>query len=245
MSARRLIRVLGPIDVLTPDGPRNVGGEHVRTLLGALVVGAGRAVPTTYLADVLWGATPPRSADNTLQSYVSRLRSVLGRDAITRTDHAYRLDVDADEIDAARFEALVAEAGDPASGAETRRSRSRSALQLWRGRPFGDQADHEAFRLEAYRLDELRVLAMELAIAADLELGHDELVVGELESLVEEHPYREHAWHLLIEALIGAGRRIEAARACGRLREQLEDAGISPGHELEELEHRVLHEERS
>ena len=66
-----------------------------------------------------------------------------------------------------------------------------------------------------------------------------ELVIGELEAFIEEHPYRERAWYLLIESLARSGRRIEAAAACDRLREQLNEAGVVPGAELESLDRRV------
>ena len=117
---------------------------------------------------------------------------------------------------------------------------SREALGLWRGRPFGDLADDEGFRLEAYRLDELRLVAMELSLEADLALGRHELVVGELESSVEEYPYRERLWLLLIEALALGDRRVEALRTCARLRDVLADVGIEPGAEVSALEHRIL-----
>ena len=239
MQRGQVIRILGPIDVETPDAVVKIGSLHARALLGVLVISAGRAVPIAYLHEVLWGAEPPRTAANTLQSYISQLRGILGAEAIISEDHSYVLDVGADEIDALRFERLVAGALTPGAEAEHRRDACRTALAMWRGRPFGELADDEAFRLDAYRLDELRVTAMETAIAAELELGRHDLVVGELETFVEEHPYRERAWYLLIEALTRAGRRIEAAHSCGRLREQLAEAGVAAGSELDALERRL------
>ena len=81
---------------------------------------------------------------------------------------------------------------------------------------------------------------MELNISADLELGRHELVVGELESAVEEHPYREPLWYLLIDALARGGRRVEALRTCTRLRHVLREVGVSPGAELDLHERRIL-----
>ncbi len=234
------IRVLGPIDVETSEGTESVGGRRARSVLGALVVSAGHAVPTDYLCDVLWGDDPPPSADNTLQSYISGLRHVLGHDVIVRTDHSYELDVDVVAIDALRFEELLTRATVARDDPVESRRLCREALALWRGRPFGDLADHEAFNLEAYRLDELRLAAMELMLEADLALGRHELVVGELESAVEEHPYRERLWSLLIEALARDDRRVEALRAVGRLRKILREVGIGVGEEITALEHRIL-----
>ena len=94
MKRHQSVRVLGPIDAVTRVGVVSVGGSRPRALLGALAVAAGRAVPADHLREVLWGDHPPPSADNTLQSYISELRHVLGADAIQRIDHAYELDLD-------------------------------------------------------------------------------------------------------------------------------------------------------
>ncbi len=232
--------MLGPIDVMTRVGAVSVGGPRARALLGALVVGAGRAVPIDHLREVLWGDSPPHSADNTLQSYVSDLRAVIGPQAIVLTDHSYELDLDEVGIDAVRFERLLREATGMRDDPDECWKLCHEGLGLWRGRPFGDLADDEAFVLEAYRLDELRVAAMELSLEADLALGRHERVVGELENAVEEHPYRERLWYLLIEALALGDRRVEALRTCGRLRRLLADVGVESNEEVSALERRIL-----
>ncbi len=236
----QMIRVLGPVDVLTASGPVAVGGRHARALLGALAIGAGHAVSIDHLYEVMWGDHPPPSAYNTLQSYVSHLRHIIGAEAIIRVDHSYELSADAKNIDAMEFERLVNTASELRENPEHCQRICRDALALWRGRPFGDLADEEGFRLEAYRLDELRLLAMELVLEADLLLGHDELVVGELESAVEEHPYRERLWYLLITALARSGRRVEALRACKRLRSELAEVGLAPTDQLDSMEQEIL-----
>lgn len=103
-----------------------------------------------------------------------------------------------------------------------------------------DSSGCSPFRLEVCRLDELRLAAMELSIEADLAMGHDELVVGDLESAVEEHTYRERLWFLLIEALAMGGRRVEALRRCAELRRVLGEVGIGPGDAIAELEQEIL-----
>lgn len=235
-----LIRVLGPVDVVTPDGARSVGGRQARAVLASLAIGAGHAVTVDALRQTLWCDAPPASADNTLQSYISDLRHLLGGGAIKRVDHAYELDVDGQNIDAVRFETLLGRAILAKDDPEECSRLCREALRLWRGRPFGELADDERFRPEAYRLDELRLATMELSIEADLALGNHELVVSELEVAIEEHPYREHLWHLLIEALAAHGRRVEALRACQRLREVLAEVGVQAGDELLSLEQQIL-----
>lgn len=240
MNPGQLIRVLGPIDVLTPTGPVSVGGVRARSLLGALVIGVGHAVPIDHLHEVIWGDDPPVSVDNTTQSYISHLRGILGTEAIVRFDHSYALAVGPADIDALLFERQLAEAVEARDDPEACRRLSREALRLWRGRAFGDLADDEPFRLEGYRLDELRLAAVELNLEAELALGRHELVVGELMVAVEEHPYREHLWHLLIRALASSDRRVEALRECARVRRILAEAGVQPGEKLVDLEHEIL-----
>ncbi len=238
------IRVLGPIDVETVDGPRSVGGRNARRLLGALVIGAGRAVSADRLKWAIWGDTPPRSADGSLQTYIARLRAVLGAETIERADHSYRLVVDRSQVDAIRFEDLVVAATDLEHDPHRCVDVCREALNLWRGDPFGDFVDDEPFGLESARLAELRTTVMETALGCELALGHHEIVVAELESAVEEHPYRERLWYMLIEALARDERRVEALRAVGRLRSTLAAAGLEAREDLDDLELSVLRGDR-
>lgn len=240
MQREDVIRVLGPIDLLTETGAQSIGSRHCRALLGVLVLGAGQAVSIDRLRSGLWGDTPPRSADNSLQTYVSRLRHVVGGDALLHADHAYRLAVERDQIDALRFEDLLMRATELRSEPQRCQALCREALALWRGDPFGDLCDDEAFRLEARRLEELRLGVMELDLEAELALGNHEIVVAELESAVEEHPYREHLWYLLIEALVRSDRRVDALRACHTLGRALGEVGVDAGDELRRIEDRIL-----
>ncbi len=239
MPSPYMVRVLGPIDIETPDGVVEVGGHHPRFVLGVLAVSVGRTVPIDRLVDLLWGDAPPVCARGTLQSYVSRLRSLLGRDAIRLVDHGYVFEADLDELDALRFEARVRTAvacEDPLAA----RAACHEALSMWRGVPFGDLSDRDPFRLEAIRLNELRLVAMETQVDADIRLGHSDLVAGTLEAAVEENPYRERLWHLLIKALAQQGRRVEALRACADIRRLLVEVGLQPGDEIARLEELIL-----
>jgi DNA-binding SARP family transcriptional activator len=90
--------------------PLALGGAKQRTVLALLILHRGELVSTDRLIDELWGESAPPTAAKTLQGYVSRLRKVLGADALQTQGHAYRLAVEHDAVDAARFERLVAEA---------------------------------------------------------------------------------------------------------------------------------------
>lgn len=242
MSGFRMVRVLGPIDLLTADGVHPVGGRQLRSTLGALVVGLGHAISSEQLIDIIWRNDPPASAPSTLQSHVSRLRHVLGSSAIEREDHTYTLRLEPDRVDACVFERLVGEAASMESDPTARRRICDEALGMWRGTPFGDMADEDPFRLEALRLDELRVFAMELRLTADLALGRADLVVGPLEAAVDEYPYRERLWLLLIEALAREGRRVEALRTAERLHHALGTVGLEVGAALRRLEDDIVND---
>lgn len=57
---------------------------------------------------------------------------------------------------------------------------------------------------------------------------------------MQENPYRERLWYLLIDALARDGRRVEALRACTDLRRILRQAGLEGGVHLDVLEDRIL-----
>lgn len=235
----RMIRVLGPVDVVTAVGTHSVGGRRPQMILAALALTVGHCTTVDHLVDVLWPSGPPDHAVSTIQSYVSRLRHLLGKDAIRSVDGSYLLDIDVEGLDALKFERLVRAARGEADPAAVR-ALCREALALWRGVPIGAPSREDPFRTEALRLDELRVLAMELALEAELSLGRSDLVVGELEAIVQENPYRERLWYLLIDALARDGRRVEALRACSDLRRILGEVGLEASSHLEVLEDRIL-----
>lgn len=239
MKPDHIIRVLGPIDVWRPDGALEVGGHNPRVLLGALVVSVGRTVSAEHLIDVVWGNEPPPCARGTLQAYVSRLRRLLGSESIRLADHGYVLDASNEQIDALRFERLVRTAHESADPARVL-VLCQEALRMWRGVPFGDLADLDPFRLEAIRLDEMRMVAMEIQVEAELQLGDHDLMIGLLEAAVREYPYRERLWHLLIDALGHQGRRVEALRTSHELRDLLRGVGLEVGPALVDLEDRIL-----
>lgn len=238
-----MARVLGPIDVVTVDGVVSIGSRLERALFAALALSANHAVSSDQLAEILWGSEPPPSRDNTLQTYVSRLRTTLGGERIATESNSYVLRVADDELDALVFNTLVAKAAagrnDPAGCLE----RCESALSLWRGVPFGEFNEEDPFRLEAIRLDEIRLFASELRLQSEIALGNESMVVGSLEALVEEYPYRERLWHLLVVALSLSGRRVEALRACTDLREILAKVGLEPTAAIRRLEDEILAEE--
>ena len=84
------------------------------------------------------------------------------------------------------------------------------ALTLWRGPPLADFA-YEAFAQEEIaRLEELRLAATELRVDAELASGQHAGLIGELETLVKRHPFRERLRAQLILAFYRSGRQTES-----------------------------------
>jgi DNA-binding SARP family transcriptional activator len=234
------VRVLGPIEVVTGQGPVAVGGRNQRAVLVGLVLSLNRAVSTETLAWMVWGDSPPKSAHATLQTYVSHLRQVCG-DCIECGDDSYTLQLDPASVDLVAFERRVAAARrliatDPA----TARATCMEALDLWRGDPFGVLHDEESVAVEGHRLEELRLETLELRLEADISLDDCDAAVGHLEAATEDHPYRERLWYLLMIALARTGRRVDALRAYRRLSELLAETGLEPSEELRRLEGDVI-----
>lgn len=235
-----MVRVLGPVDVQTTDGPVVPGGPLERTLLAALALSVNHAVSSGQLAEILWPDGAPATRDNTLQTYVSRLRHIMGADRVRSVDHSYELELAPDELDALAFDQLVLDANALRSDPDRCLDRCRSALRLWRGVPFGELAEYDPFRLEAIRLDEARLFAVELQLECQILLGSEQIAVGALEALAMEYPFREQIWRLLIAALALSGRRTEALRSCQELRSRLAEVGLVPIIGIRELESAIL-----
>ena len=240
-------RVLGPVEAVRDGDAVALGGPRQRVLLALLLVGAPRPVPLDRLADELWHGEPPDGAPTTLRAYVSKLRAVLGADAaITSSTAGYALDVGGNAVDANRFERLAREGHEALERGATRRAATRlaQALELWRGHPFAGLNDEGALRLEAQRLEDLRLSAFEDRIEADLSLGQDAQLIDELERLVGEFPYRERLWRQLMLAMYRAERQADALAAYRRARAVLdEELGLEPGEELQRLEQAILRHE--
>jgi predicted ATPase/DNA-binding SARP family transcriptional activator len=241
--------ILGPFEVADDDGREvALGGPKQRSVLAILLLHAGDVVSGDRLIDGLWGERPPATATKTLQVYVSNLRKALGEGVLVTRRGGYALEAGDADIDSARFQALVEEgrralrAGDPSAAAD----RLRESLALWRGPPLAEFAYEPFAQGEILRLEELRLTAVEDRIDADLALGDDALLVGELAALVREHPLRDRLAGQLMLALYRGGRHREALDVYRELRERLRDElGLDPSHALRDLERLILSQDSS
>ncbi|PZS38884.1 MAG: AfsR family transcriptional regulator, partial [Pseudonocardiales bacterium] len=233
--------ILGPLRARQGQQPVQLSAPMPRMLLGVLLTRANTPVPVDLLVDALWaGERDPRAAKK-LQLHVHRLRRVLGDPGRIRFDNGgYTLRVDSGELDAERFESALADSTDikePARAVGV----LRTALQLWRGDPFGDITDLPLLRAEADRLTERRLAGLAALYRAELACGHANAIIPELAELAARHPMREQLQGLLMTALYQAGRQAEALEVYHRTRSALvEQLGLEPGNELQRLERAIL-----
>jgi DNA-binding SARP family transcriptional activator len=237
------VHVLGPVEASADGRSLPLGGAKPRAVLAMLGLEANRTVPADHPIEGLWGEHPPASAAKIVQTYVWRLRTVLGEECgaeIVTRGRGYELRIDPDAVDARRFERLLAaasradEAGEPADAA-------RQALALWRGPALSDVIDAPFAAPEARRLEELRVEAAELAVEADLAAGRHQDVVAELDALIAEHPLRERLHGQRMLALYRCGRQADALAAYREARSTLvEEIGVEPAPALQRLHEAIL-----
>ena len=241
-------RILGPLEIEGDDGTITLAGAKQRVLLALLLLHANEVVSTATLIELLWTEAPPADAAKALQMHVSRLRRALDADVLQTLPGGYLLEVDPAEFDLRRYEELAAAgrellAQGDAAGA---RGTLTEALELWRGTPLAEFAANPLARREAARLEELHLATLEDRIDADLALGAHGQLVGELEALVARNPLRERLRAQLMLALYRAGRQADALAAYREARRALVDElGIEPGRQLQELEQSILRQDGS
>ncbi|MEU5366922.1 tetratricopeptide repeat protein [Streptomyces sp. NPDC005925] len=246
---------LGPLELWHDQRQHKLGTRLQRGLLAVLVHARGEPVGVDTLMDRLWNGEPPRSAPDTLQSYVSRLRGRLGqavrddRAGIDRTSsRQYRLRVDPAVIDLVRVERLR----EDASAAALRGERDdavtmlRTAESFWRGEPLPEFTGSTWADSVRARLAEDHRRVREERIQLELDAGRHADLIGELRELAEQNPFAQRVIGALMLALYRSGRHDEALHAYRVTRAALsEDQGIEPDTELQDLHLRMLEQDRS
>ncbi|WP_148616530.1 AfsR/SARP family transcriptional regulator [Nocardioides rubriscoriae] len=244
------IRLLGPIEVATPDGIVALGPPRQRAVLAMLALAAGEVVSTDRLVDGLWAEAPPNNPLAALQVFIHGLRKTLrgatGQELVSRDAPGYRLTVGPGATDVARFLDLHRQAREARTAGRMGDARDRleEAERLWRGPALADVLSAPFAQAEAVRLDELRLSAQEDAYDVRLALGEHAAVVDPLARAVDDHPMRERFWGQLMTALYRSERQGEALAAYSRARDQLADElGIDPGSALQALELAILRQD--
>jgi DNA-binding SARP family transcriptional activator len=235
-------KILGPLEVRAGDREVRCKGAKQRLLLSVLLLNANEVVSSDRLVDLVWGDRPPTTS-KALQMHISQLRKLLEPGVLVTRSPGYELRVGERELDMRRFEVALEEgrAALAANRAADAQRVLRDALALWRGPPFADLTFEESLQGDIARLEELRLVTLEARVDADLALGNHVDAIPELEQLAAAHPTRERFRCQLMLALYRSGRQAEALELYRDTRATLvEELGIEPGRELQELEARIL-----
>jgi DNA-binding SARP family transcriptional activator len=232
------VLVLGPMQVVVGGVHRDLGATARSAVLARLVMARGRSVMVEQLAEDVW---PSRAADAgcRLRVVISRLRDVIGKQAIVQSHGGYALALDLVDLDLVRFERLAAACtGDP----DRRLDAFDEALALWRGSPFDGLEQYPFLEAEIERLDMLHDRLMDERFGLLLDNGAGTELIGELELALRDRPLNEYRCAALMTALYRAGRQVDALAVLRRTADRLRDEyGLSPGPQLREIERQVLH----
>lgn len=237
-----VLRILGPVRVLTADGWSAPCSAQLRLLIGLLAWQGGRVVPVEELIDGIWGSGPPRSARASLQSLVTRLRHLLEQvpeAALARCGDGYRMELAEGAVDVDRFRSL------------SRRARSASgpaaielfdaALALWQGKALADVCDTDEVRTIRQGLSREHMSAVQARLACLLECGRLGEAAAELPEAAARYPLDEGIAGMLMTTLFRSGQRADALRVFRQLRLRLDiELGVEPGSELQRLHQRIL-----
>ncbi|WP_433158915.1 BTAD domain-containing putative transcriptional regulator [Kribbella sp. CA-247076] len=223
------IRLLGPFEIFRDGPPVTLPGRKVRALLAILALNCGRTVPFDVLGRAVWSDDPPQRLRGSLQTYVGRLRRVLGDETVVTEPTGYRLDASPDCVDVLRFRRLLD------------RSEYDAALAIWRGDPFGEPLSAWFEEHETPVLLELYLTACERRIDREAPTGEHIRRLPELHELTARFPLRETLWQRLLTTLADAGRQAEALDRYEALRTRLADElGADPSPELQAIHQSLL-----
>ncbi|WP_068182446.1 BTAD domain-containing putative transcriptional regulator [Mycobacterium sp. UM_CSW] len=244
--------VLGPL-LMTSHGVRvPVGAPKQRAVLAMLLINRNRPVSVDSLINAVWDEDPVPAARTSIQAHISNLRRLL-RDAgadpyqvLASAPPGYQLSVADADCDLGRFMAAKL-AGNQAAAAGRFEDASRQfslALGEWRGPVLDDLRDYAFVDAFATALMEENVATHTARAEAEIACGRAGEVIGELEALTAEHPYREPLWAQLITAYYVTERQSDALGAYRRLKTALaEGLGIDPGRTVSALHERILRQE--
>jgi DNA-binding SARP family transcriptional activator len=241
-------RVLGSVGAWSDERRLLLGGPQQVKLLAFLLLSANRATSADELIDAIWGAERDGAAKR-LHMGVLRLRKALapldGPDGsrVRTVSGGYLLELGSGDLDAGVFTQRVRDGRRALEGGDPARASAllTGALGLWRGPPLAEVAFEDFAQAEIRRLEELRLVALETRIEADLQLGRDAELIAELDTLLVEQPTRERLAGQLMLALYRAGRQTQALDVYQRTRTHLaREVGLEPGPTLRRLQTQIL-----
>ena len=224
------IRLLGPLEVSGPDARQiEIPSKPQRRLVSALALHVGSVVRGATLEDRL------DLSAGALRTSISRLRRLLGPDALTTTPPGYALDA---RVDVTEFDRLTALA--PSLHDDAARSVLEQAMCLWRGPPLDEFSSDPWAAAAVARLHEVWATAVEDLAVLQLDAGETSIALAGIRSLIDDDPYRDRPQALLLRALCEAGRRTEALRSFQTYRRLLlDDIGTEPSRSVNALDRTI------
>ncbi len=240
--------ILGPLCVRMGGAEIPIAAAKLRVLLAVLLLRTPQPVTIDELTDLLWEERLPRKTRAALNTYVGRLRQMLGPlgGRIRTVPLGYVIDLHTDELDLARFLRLrVIGQAKAAEGSHAAAAKAlRSALGLWRGEPLADVASSRLQRDDGHVLTQLRVSVWEACLDAEIADGRPQDVLADLAQLLAAYPLHERFHEQLITALHRTGRRADALAAFQATRATfVEELGVEPGTALQRLQQAILTED--
>lgn len=239
-------RILGSLELAAGSRRLDLGGTRQQIVVATLLLSANRVVTMDRLLEAIYGEDLPPTCRAQAQISISALRRVFAphsSEAIISTHtHGYVIKVEEGQLDAERFEQLVAAARAARDSGQLDRAVAsyRDALRLWRGPAF-DGIESQLIRAAASRLDELRITTNEDRLQLELYLGRHHELIGEFTGLIEEFPLRERLRGQLMLALYRCDRTAEALQVYQQARQtMIDELGIEPSDRLQQLEHAIL-----
>ncbi|HEY7552826.1 MAG TPA: BTAD domain-containing putative transcriptional regulator [Hyphomicrobiaceae bacterium] len=202
------LSLLGRFELSGPDGPIDLTSKKLAALLAFLACTAPQAHSRDKLMTLLWGSHFDAQARQNMRQALTRLRRVLGEDALVGSGESVSLQPGVFACDVARFEALVADGS---------RDALDGAVSLYRGRLLADIAIPEETWTEwienqRQRLEGLALDAMVKLGAQELAAGNHEPALKSASRAIEISGLREDAHRLVMRALAAGGRKSDALK---------------------------------
>jgi DNA-binding SARP family transcriptional activator len=241
------VQICGPL-AIERAGERldqNLPGRQGRLLFAYLVLNRHRLIARDELAEALWLEPDPEVVDARLNPLLSKLRRILGADAVEgRSTLRLRLPEARVDLEAA-VEAIHRAESAVTQGAFVRAWGPALVALFTAERGFLPGEDAPWIDDTRHQLRELEVRALECYAATELGLGGTELAgaVRAGRKLTQLAPLRESGYRHLMEALAAQDNPAEALHVyeqlCNCLREQV---GVSPGALTRAVYERILKE---
>ncbi|GAA2852092.1 BTAD domain-containing putative transcriptional regulator [Nonomuraea rubra] len=241
--------ILGPPGLACGDTRLDLGTPQQQAVLLLLLANSGSFVRIGEVIDGLWGEHAPATGEAVVRTYVSRIRRLLsahGLDAvISSRSGGYMLDPELFVVDAIEFADLLEAARQEREGGQVPAAVKllEQALALWTGTALAG-VPGEAAERERFRLERLRLAAVQELLRLRLERGEHAEVAAEVPLLIERNRLEEPLYEIYLLALYRSGRRAEALEVYRMVYDLLgKELGVSPGPRLRAAHDRILRAE--